>query len=213
MSVRLFYAVIGLAFTNIAIAQKVQFELTGGPVIPTGKEIRHAYSLGFGLAAGSRMDFNKMFISGEVFGKLLVNNPSSSVKDNLFFYGLAMHVGCGFSAAKFRMEPFLGIGYGWGSNFLTDRTSDLTGGFFHDKTTMMNLNGAGIHTGATLKLSKKIGVGFLYQIYRANATLSGSARQNAQYYGSSSSLYGNFISFPSQKMALDNLTLQITLKL
>jgi hypothetical protein len=196
-----------------SFAQKTNFYISAGPVIPLGKEISSSFSLGFGILIGPRVNFNNIFISPQAASKIFINNPSTSIKDNLLTYGVVLNGGYSIKLAKLVIEPHIGIGYSWGNNFLTNRSSDFTGGYLSKTVSLVNLDGLNYNIGCVIMISQKIGVGAHYQVNRPNASVTDDTIQATPSSNTSSQLYGNLVSFPKQKMSLDNLALTFNLKL
>ena len=76
---------------------------------------------------------------------------------------------------------------------------------------MANLDGVNFGIGFAINISEKIGVGVQYQVNRASASLTEEAKQSVPFFNRSSQLYGSIVSFPSQKMSLDNINVTLNL--
>jgi len=200
----------GLPTTNIELGIRWEgVEISTGPYIPIGKELKYAYNLGWKFSLGPRIVIKKVVIIPEVTADMALNRVKSvEVNDNLISHGILLKVGYIIVAGKIKTEPYIGAGYLLGSNFLTQRSSDFTGGYFSKTIDLMSLNGAEYVLGLSLEVTRKIGAGISYQFFRPNSTLSEEAKTSVPNYNSVSKLYGNLVEFPSQKMNFDNLYLQ-----
>ena len=171
--------------------------------------MKYAYNLGWKFSLGPRIVIKKVVIIPEVTADMALNRVKSvEVNDNLISHGILLKVGYIIVAGKIKTEPYIGAGYLLGSNFLTQRSSDFTGGYFSKTIDLMSLNGAEYVLGLSLEVTRKIGAGISYQFFRPNSTLSEEAKTSVPNYNSVSKLYGNLVEFPSQKMNFDNLYLQ-----
>lgn len=197
-------------------AQNIEYiEVSAGPVLPIGKELKNVYSMGLRLSIGPRIRVKNIGLVPEVNFDLYVNNQpraSSNIKDNLLLYSLQLKASYAITMGKIILDPLIGVGFGWGTNFFTNRTADFTGGYFSEKVTIMKMHGVNYSVGFSTRVSKRISVGIQYRINQPKATLTDEAKAGV-LYNISTQLYGPILELPSQKMKLDNMSLNVTIRL
>jgi len=178
-------------------------EFSGGLVIPGGKALSEAYTLGFDMGLDAVVRREKWFASLGFGGNLFMNNPPSApdITDNLVLYGPRLRIGYTLPLGKLNVTPFLGLGYEWGINSISNRSK----GMFADNLELMNLNGFIFGPGLKIHVSDRGALGLWYQFYNPAATLTQEATN--QISSSGSQLYGPTLVVPDQNLEMNKFSL------
>jgi hypothetical protein len=195
--------------TFFCSAQKLDsFELESGVLLPIGKQIKSTYSIGLQISSGPRLKFKNFFITPRINLGMFSNQPQSSVIDNLLLYGFQTKVSYQIRVKKTLLEPFTGVGFMMGNNFITNKSSDFTGGYLSKKHNVLTLHGIDICLGVGFKATNKINIGLRYELFRPSVSLTQEALNALPSY--QTYLYGNLIEFPSLKMNIDYSVIYFT---
>lgn len=178
-------------------------EVSGGLVMPGGKALSEAYTIGFDLGLDAVVHRGNWNASLGFGGNLFTNNPPSApdISDNLVLYGPRLRIGYKLPLGRLHVEPFLGVGYEWGINSISNRSK----GMFADNLELMNLSGFTIGPGLRIHLNDRSALGLWYRFYNPAATLTQDATN--QISSSGSQLYGPTLVVPDQNLDMNKFSL------
>lgn len=198
----------------ITFAQHDHVTLSIGPVVPVGKDLAMAYSMGMRVEAGPRFKIYKVWNINPVLGGTMYANTPKSVeaREVLILYSAQLRISKVIGKGKITFEPLLSGGYNWGKDYAVNKNRVFPGNYFDRQLPLLNLKGFIAHAGFKVNLTKRLSASVEYQLNRPLGSLSEEAKSSYPNYGSST-IYGPVVYFDKQRFKLDNVSLNIWLNL
>lgn len=189
--------------------QPISGSVSGGFVVPLGKQLSNAYTIGFEFGAGVTFRSNKMFIGLEGSAEHYVNSPpsTSSIKDRLTIFTPSLQLGYTFPLQSNYLDVFASVGYAWGTNSISDAV------VFGNSLDLLELEGVSIGPGLTFRFNDKASISARYLFYSPSYTLTEEALSGITGSSRPTQLYGPIIAIPDGKFAMDRLSVRFNWKL
>jgi hypothetical protein len=187
--------------------------VTLGPVISTGQELSKGYAWGFAIEPSFvKSVHEKIDVSAGVVCDIFINNYTDVVRDHLILYGPILASSYKIRIRKISLEPLLGVGYVWGRDFIGDKSnSPTTQGYLSNRVSLLSANGLYGRLGTSIRLSDRIKVGVTYNLYRPDVTVKEEAKKLFPLFNTT--LYGDTIEFPSNRMNCNTVLVGFTVSL